>query len=212
MRSLARRRPRHRGVDSFHRRRRPPRPVLSLARAVEHARTRGLDHLAVAPDTAHAGRSPSTLFASGFALLFAQFTRPVAGKRPALPAPHRDRCLQPGAGRSLPRGRWARDRSACARTTTCAWGRFSRRPVTGRISRSEASEVVVEWYSSFREAVQRGLEKNTFAGVDYSLPRKHLLSGFSLATPRPLSGRGAGTWEMGRCARRRGDHLPLHYR
>jgi glycosyltransferase involved in cell wall biosynthesis len=149
----------------------------SLARAVEHARTRGLDHLAIAP-TLHMRGVALTLFASGFALLFAQFTRPWRARDPRSP-----RHIGIGAFNLVRaeayRAAGGHEPISMRPDDDLRLGKILKEAGYSQDFAVGGDQVVVEWYSSFREAV-RGLEKNTFAGVDYSLP-KALLSGFSLA-------------------------------
>jgi hypothetical protein len=139
-----------------------------VARAVGHATREGLDHLAVPPALV----MPTPLldaFAGAFAIFFARFARPwkardprsrrhvgvgafnlvraeayrsVGGHRPIAMRPDDDLKL----GKILKDAGLAQD---------LAFGR---------------TLVTVEWYGSVGEAV-RGLEKNTFAGLEYSVPR-----------------------------------------
>jgi cellulose synthase/poly-beta-1,6-N-acetylglucosamine synthase-like glycosyltransferase len=149
----------------------------ALARGVSHARQRGLDHLAVAPRLLMRGVLLE-LFASGFALLFAQVTRPWRARR----AGSRFHIgigafnlVRAGAYRAVGGHRTIRMRP----DDDLRLGRILKEADFRQDLAFGGRDVAVEWYANLGEAM-RGLEKNTFAGVDYSLPRA-LLAGSLLS-------------------------------
>jgi glycosyltransferase involved in cell wall biosynthesis len=150
---------------------------LSLDRAVGYAEKQGLDHLAVAPRLEMNGLLLN-LFSGAFALLFAQVTRPWLARRP-------------GSRFHIGIGAFNLIRTRVYRSVG-GHGPIRLRPDDdlrlGRLIKEAGfqqdlafgqDEVVVEWYSSIGEAM-RGLEKNSFSAVNYSLPMA-LLAG-TLAT------------------------------
>ncbi|MFA5515472.1 MAG: glycosyltransferase [Desulfuromonadales bacterium] len=140
----------------------------ALKRAVSHLRREGLDHLAATPEV----RMPGVLlnmFAATFALFFSLYFRPWRA-RAAKSRAH----IGIGAFNLV---RAAAYRQAGGHQT------IRLRPdddvKLGKIIKSEgfrqdvvlgAGMLAVEWYASVAELV-RGLEKNAFAGTDYSIAR-----------------------------------------
>jgi len=140
----------------------------ALARALAYARRRGLDHLVALPRLQ--ARTPLLRsFVAAFALLFAVHTRPwrapEATSRAAIGigafglvrrgayeavGGHRAIRLRPDDDLSLGR--------------RLKWLGFAQEAVFG------GDLVAVEWYPDVRAAV-KGLEKNAFAGMDYSVWR-----------------------------------------
>ena len=139
----------------------------TLSRALGHASRERLDHLAAAPDLI--ARSPAlNLFVGTFALFFALFARPWQVRDP-----ERDSHVGVGAFNLV---------RASAYRALDGHRRISMRPdddlKLGKILKQARyrQDIVfgrgmirVEWYASLPEAV-RGLEKNAFAGLEYSLP------------------------------------------
>lgn len=141
---------------------------LALRRAVAYAIDQRLDHLAVAPTLLMKGILLD-LFAGAFALLFSQFARPWLARKP-------------GSRFHIGIGAFNLVRAKAYRSVG------GHRPISmrpdddlrlGRILKQSGfrqamafgnGDVAVEWYSSISEAT-RGLEKNSFAAFDYSLPR-----------------------------------------
>jgi glycosyltransferase involved in cell wall biosynthesis len=140
----------------------------ALGRAVGYAVRHRLDHLAAAPELRMRGALLGA-FAGAFALLFARYTRPWKARDPRsahhigvgafnlvraeayrAAGGHRPIAMRPDDDVKL--GELLKRRGA---RQDLVFGR-------GLVS--------VEWYHSLPEAV-RGLEKNTFAGLGYSVPR-----------------------------------------
>lgn len=139
----------------------------TLRRAVAAARRTGADHLAVGPEVEVSG-APVGIAVSVFLLLFGVYCRPWAAGRPGpwhvgigafnfvratayrAIGGHRDLRLRPDddmkLGKRLKRSGYR---------TAALFGR---------------GLVRVEWYRTVRELVD-GLQKNTFAGFEYSVPR-----------------------------------------
>ncbi len=140
----------------------------ALRRGIRLALDSRLDHLAVAPTLLMPG-IPLALFATGFALLFAQFTRPW-------------RARDPRSSRHIGIGAFNLVRAEAYRAVgghhpirmrpddDLRLGRILKEAGHRQDFAFGGRDLVVEWYTSLGEAM-RGLEKNTFAGVDYSLPR-----------------------------------------
>jgi glycosyltransferase involved in cell wall biosynthesis len=150
---------------------------LALDRAVGYAVEQGLDHLAVAPRLEMNGFLLN-LFSGAFALLFAQVTRPWLARRP-------------GSRFHIGIGAFNLIRAKAYR---CVGGHepIRLRPDDdlrlGRLVKEAGfrqdlafgdDDVVVEWYPTIGEAM-RGLEKNSFSAVNYSLPAA-LLAGSMVA-------------------------------
>jgi hypothetical protein len=138
----------------------------AAGRAVTYAREKGLDHVAVMPELRMPG-ALSDIFAGTFAFLFARFATPWRAPDPA------DRS-------HIGIGAFNLVRSDAYRSVG-GHGRIALRPdddmMLGKILkrggfRQEGmygrGEVQVEWYGSIGEAI-RGLEKNAFAGLGYSV-------------------------------------------
>jgi hypothetical protein len=140
----------------------------ALARAMTYALRERLDHLAIAPELRMRGAMLGA-FAGTFALFFARYTRPWKARDPRsahhvgvgafnlvradfyrAAGGHRPIALRPDDDLKL--GELLKRRGA---RQDLLFGR---------------ELVSVEWYHSVGEAV-RGLEKNTFAGLGYSVPK-----------------------------------------
>jgi len=141
---------------------------LALKRAAGYSIEQRLDHLAIAPSLRMKGVMLD-LFAGAFALLFSQFARPWLASRP-------------GSRFHIGIGAFNLVRADAYRAVG-GHHPISMRPDDdlrlGRILKQNGfrqtmafgnGDVAVEWYSSVAEAT-RGLEKNSFAAFDYSLPR-----------------------------------------
>jgi hypothetical protein len=139
---------------------------LALQRAVGHAVRQELDHLAVAPRLQMKGFLLN-LFAGAFALLFAQVTRPWLARRP-------------GSRFHIGIGAFNLIRAEAYRSVgghqpirlrpddDLRLGRLVKEAGFRQDLAFGDDDVVVEWYSSIGEAM-RGLEKNSFSAVNYSL-------------------------------------------
>jgi hypothetical protein len=141
---------------------------LSVARAVAYAEKEGLDHLTATPQLKMPGVL-TNLFAGTFALLFAGYSRPWDA-----PDPESESHVGIGAFNLV------------LRETYHAIGGHAPirlRPdddmMLGKLVKKSGfrqdlvhgqGEISVEWYSTLGDAV-RGLEKNAFAGMGYSLPK-----------------------------------------
>lgn len=138
----------------------------ATARAVAYAQAEDLDHLAAAPGLVSRGPLLD-LFVGLFALLFARFTQPWKAR-------------DPRSRRHIGVGAFNLVRAEAYRAVG------GHRPIAmrpdddlklGKLLKREGHRqdlvfgrgmISVEWYASVREAV-RGLEKNAFAGLEYSV-------------------------------------------
>lgn len=138
----------------------------AAARAVAFAERAGLDHLAVAPELVMP--SPALdLFGGTFAFLFAQYARPWKARDP-------DSRAHIGVGAfnlvraSAYRAVGGHEPIRMRPDDDLKLGKLLKRAGFRQDVLFGRGMVTVEWYASLPEAV-RGLEKNAFAGVDYSL-------------------------------------------
>lgn len=139
----------------------------ALRKAVRLFTERGADHLALIPDI-HVPGVLASGFVATFGLFFTVFTRPW-------------KVSDPKSGAHLGVGAFNLVRSASWRAVgghaTIALrpdddlklGKILKRGGFRALVATGCDEATVEWYATLREAV-RGLEKNMFAGVEYSVP------------------------------------------
>lgn len=138
-----------------------------LARAVARLQAEGLDHLPALADIE--SDSPGVqLFVAAFGLLFSGYLRPWRAADP-----DSDVAVGVGGFNLVRRRAWERAGTHAAirmrPDDDLRLGRAIKR-AGGRQRVAVAGELVrVEWYRSLGEAI-RGLEKNSLAAVDYSLP------------------------------------------
>ena len=140
----------------------------SLREAVAVMRRMRLDHLAVGP-AVHARSVPLQAAIAAFSVYFGIYARPWSAANPrsrhaigvgAFNLVRTDMYRRIGGHTSI--AMWPDDDMALARRLKAAGARTM--PAFGR------GRVTVEWYRSVRDLVN-GLMKNTFAGLDYSVPR-----------------------------------------
>jgi glycosyltransferase involved in cell wall biosynthesis len=138
----------------------------ALRRAVSFAVTGKLDHLAVMPFMSHAG-TVLTMFVGAFTLFFAMYARPWRAREPQRPE-HigigafnlvRAEAYQRIGGHEPIRLRPDDDLKL---------GKLIKKNGYRQDIANGNGLVAVEWYSTVPELV-RGLEKNSFAGVEYNL-------------------------------------------
>ncbi len=138
----------------------------AVSRAVSHALTAGRDHIAVAPEVIAPGRMLA-LFIGAFTMLFSLYARPWKA-----PDPRSRRFIGIGAFNLVRvaayRAAGTHRRIAMRPDDDIKLGKiikdagYSQEMLFGR------GVVSVEWYPSLH-ALVRGLEKNSLAGVDYSI-------------------------------------------
>jgi hypothetical protein len=138
----------------------------ALSRAVGLADREGLDHIAVLPELSMPGLL-TDLFAGTFAFLFARFARPWRVKR-ANSSSH----IGIGAF-NLVRAEvyhaiGGHSRIALRPDDDMMLGKLIKQAGFRQEALFGRGEVRVQWYSSIGEAV-RGLEKNAYAGLGYSV-------------------------------------------
>lgn len=139
--------------------------ATTLRRAVVAMETRGLDHLACAPEMV-GGTRPLQMFVASFAVFFSLYARPWRAKNPKSSA-------HVGVG-AFNLVRTAKYREIGGHT------KIAMRPdddmKLGKLVKMSGGRqqffsgegfVRVEWYATLREAIE-GLMKNSFSGVDYS--------------------------------------------
>jgi glycosyltransferase involved in cell wall biosynthesis len=139
-----------------------------VARAMEYAVREGLDHLTIAPKLVMPG-AVLDAFAGTFAVFFARLAKPWKAR-------------DPKSRRHVGIGAFNLVR-ASAYESVGGHRRIAMRPdddlKLGKVVKDAGLRqdlvigegmVSVEWYATIREAV-RGLEKNTFAGLEYSVAR-----------------------------------------
>lgn len=140
----------------------------AIARAVGYAETRGLDHLAVTPEL----RMPTLAadaFGAAFVLLFARYSRPWKARDPRSP-------VSIGIGAfnlvrtSSYRAAGGHRKVRLRPDDDLMLGRVLKRSGARQDLLYGTDEVHVAWYPSLGAAV-RGLEKNAFAGMNYSVVR-----------------------------------------
>ena len=139
----------------------------TLSRAVAYLQATGLDHLAVAPHLTMSG-TLLNMFGGAFTIFFGLYAKPW-------------KASDPKSKRHVGIGAFNLIRTAAYRRVG-GHERIALRPdddmKLGKLIKLAGYRqglllgegfVAVEWYTSVRELV-RGLEKNSFAGVEYSLP------------------------------------------
>jgi len=138
----------------------------AVRRAVSYAEEKGLDHVAVMPELRMPG-ALSDVFAGTFAFLFARFATPWRVPDPA------DRShigigafnlVRSDAYRSV----GGHQRIALRPDDDMMLGKILKQGGFHQEGMYGRGEVQVEWYGSIGEAI-RGLEKNAFAGLGYSV-------------------------------------------
>jgi len=137
-----------------------------ISRAVGHLRRENIDHLAVTPQLRMPGRLLS-MFGGAFALFFGLYAKPWKARDPkssrhigigAFNLVHTDVYRTVGGHRPV----------AMRPDDDMKLGKLIKKHGFRQDMVLSDGLIVVEWYSSVGELI-RGLEKNSFAGVDYNL-------------------------------------------
>ncbi len=151
----------------------------ALARALSYAQRRGVDHLVALPRLQARGPLLRS-FVTAFGLLFSVYTRPW-------------RARTAGARASIGIGAFGLVRRSAYRAVgghtsirlrpddDLRLGRLLKRAGYVQEAVFGGDDVVVEWYPDLPSAL-KGLEKNAFAGLDYSVPRLVLVLAALLVT------------------------------